>query len=93
MTLLGTIATEGNELLARQAEVNRPVVATVGEISNTLADSEFAHSVQGGVASVAATGPNLVSDKVSKQQHIFFGGDFLTIYALIMNTYTGWAYM
>jgi len=50
--LFGTAVEEGGNFLAKQAEVNQPVVETVANISSTIGQSEFVRGVQGSAGSV-----------------------------------------
>ena len=43
--LFSTLGTEGGKFVSKQVEVNQPVVARVGDISETIHGSEFARSV------------------------------------------------
>ena len=43
--LFSTLGAEGGKFVSKQVEVNQPVVARVGDIRNTIHESEFARSV------------------------------------------------
>ena len=43
--LFSTLGTEGGKFVSKQVEVNQPVVSRVGDIGETIHESEFARSV------------------------------------------------
>jgi len=63
--LFSTLGSEGGKFVAKQAEVNQPVVETVGDIRSTISRSDFVQSVRGAGDMSVVNGPRFLADNVN----------------------------
>ena len=51
--------------MTKQVEAGRPIVETVGDIQETIGDSQFVRGVGSGVQTAARETPEIVSNSIS----------------------------
>jgi len=68
--LFSTLGSESGKFVAKQTEVNQPVVETVGNIRSTISRSDFVQSVQRGASDMSVVnGGQFLVDNVALASH------------------------